>query len=175
MANWKDIVRGIAPTLATALGGPAAGAAVSALSRVFLGKSDGTQDELDARLSGPLTPEDELKLKAAEQDYVKSLIDAATKLEAIEAQDREGARQREEATHDATTHILAYAVIILLATALIVLSVLKIPTDNRDALNQLIGVLYLAVGNVLGYYFGTSAGSKAKDVVLGKLASAKGA
>lgn len=44
--DWKEIVRAVAPTLATALGGPLAGVATSEISNAILGKSDGTEAEL---------------------------------------------------------------------------------------------------------------------------------
>ena len=44
--DWKSIVKVVAPTIATGLGGPLAGLATKALSEVLLGKSDGTEDEV---------------------------------------------------------------------------------------------------------------------------------
>ena len=48
-----------------------------------------------------------------------------------------------------------------------------IPAQNRDAANQLLGILYVAVTVVLSYYFGRSAGSRTKDAVLGRIAEGK--
>lgn len=38
-----------------------------------------------------------------------------------------------------------------------------IPEANRDAFNQILGILYAAVTGILGYCFGSSAGSRSKD------------
>ena len=70
--DWKSVVRTVAPTLATALGGPLAGAAVQALSVALLGRPDGTEQEVaEAVLTGGAdallveTSQDLLQTKAA--------------------------------------------------------------------------------------------------------------
>jgi hypothetical protein len=44
MASWKDIIRSIAPTIGTALGGPLAGTATKFIADKMLGKADATQE-----------------------------------------------------------------------------------------------------------------------------------
>ena len=50
----KDLVKGllksIAPTIGTAIGGPLAGQAVQAISNALLGHPNGTQDEVEVAL-----------------------------------------------------------------------------------------------------------------------------
>ena len=43
--DWKDVIGAVAPTIATALGGPLAGAAVKTLSNVLLGHEKGTESD----------------------------------------------------------------------------------------------------------------------------------
>ena len=66
--DWKKVVGAVAPGLATALGGPLAGVAVSALSEQLLGRPDGSEAEVATALrvggSDAL-----LKLKDAEQAF----------------------------------------------------------------------------------------------------------
>jgi hypothetical protein len=64
MATWKDVVRNVAPALGSALLGPAAGAALRAVSTALLGKPDGTEAEVEARIAN-WTPADELALRTA--------------------------------------------------------------------------------------------------------------
>ena len=170
--DWKGILGGVAPALATALGGPAAGGAVKFLAEKFLGKPDASEAEVAAAISGA-TPEQIAMLRKLDQDYTLALIDKATALEKIEADDRANARQREVETKDVTTRVLAYAVVAFFGIQMWLLTQHAIPAENRDAANQLIGVLYMAVGSVLGYYFGTTSGSKAKDAVIGRIATSK--
>ena len=172
MSGWKDIVGSVAPALATALGGPAAGLAVRAISQKLLGKPDGTSAEVEAAIAGA-TPEQIESLRKLDQEFTLDLIDKAAALEKIDSDDRANARKRETDTHDMTTRIIAYFVMAAFGTQMYLLTQHAIPNENRDAANQLIGVLYMAVGSVLGYYFGTSVGSKVKDAVIGKIASAK--
>ena len=51
MKGWKEIIGTVAPTLATALGGPLAGVATQAISAALLGKADGSEDEIAAAFS----------------------------------------------------------------------------------------------------------------------------
>lgn len=65
MSNFdalKNIVRAVAPGIATALGGPAAGLAVASLSNLLLGKPNGSEDELTAAISSA-SPDTLIKLK----------------------------------------------------------------------------------------------------------------
>ena len=66
--DWKSIVKTVAPILATALGGPLAGAATSAISQALLGKKDGTETEI-ATILQTASPETLLALKKANQDF----------------------------------------------------------------------------------------------------------
>lgn len=50
--DWRAAVRGVAPVLGTALGGPLAGAAVAALSNAILGGSSGDAAKDEERLAG---------------------------------------------------------------------------------------------------------------------------
>ncbi len=170
--DWRGILGGIAPTLATALGGPLAGKAVAAISSKLLGKPDGTPEEVAAAIAGA-TPEQLEALRKLEQEFTLALVDKAVELEQIEAGDRANARQREITTHDVTTRVLAYGVTVFFGVQMWLLHTNAIPAENRDAANQLIGVLYMAVGTVLTYYFGSSSGSRAKDAVLSKIVGTK--
>jgi hypothetical protein len=42
-----------------------------------------------------------------------------------------------------------------------------VPAENREIVIRGLGTLDLAVGLVLGYYFGSSAGSARKDEIMG--------
>jgi hypothetical protein len=101
------------------------------------------------------------------------MVDRAVALERVDSDDRANARGREVALHDWTTRALALAIITLFAVQMFLLTRHAIPAENRDAANQLLGILYVAVTVVLSYYFGSSAGSRTKDAVLGRVAEGK--
>jgi len=68
MDQLLNLVRTVAPSIASAVGGPLAGMATRAISDALLGKPDGTEQEL-AEAAAKATPEQLLALKQAEQDF----------------------------------------------------------------------------------------------------------
>lgn len=70
-----DIIKAVAPTIATALGGPLAGAAVSFIAGK-LGVSETTQDRMQQILAGT----DPVKLRELELDFQKFMADNGIKL-----------------------------------------------------------------------------------------------
>ena len=107
-----QILGGIAPTIATALGGPLAGVATKALADKLLDRPDATEAEVEAAILGA-SPQDLLKLKEAEADLERHLIDAGIEIEQIAANDRDSARKRQMALKDRVPGILAALVLIV--------------------------------------------------------------
>ena len=64
----KRAIAGVAPSLATALGGPLAGAAVGQLSRLIFGDESVDEETLSQALE-QANPETLLAIKKAEQDW----------------------------------------------------------------------------------------------------------
>ncbi|WP_250501979.1 3TM-type holin [Caballeronia sp. AZ7_KS35] len=91
--DWKSILGGVAPTLATALsvvGGPAgmvAGAALRAVSGAVLGHEDGTTDQVTQAIQAGLSPDAIAALQKADNDFKVAMaqISAATAQKEIEA------------------------------------------------------------------------------------------
>ena len=167
--DWKGLLGGIAPAIATALGGPAAGVAGKALSQTLFGKPNATEAEVATALAGA-TPEQIEALKKLDQDFVLALSDKAIALEKIEADDRANARQREVSLHDPMVGWLAIVISAGFFSLLALLAFRSVPVENRDIIMTMVGVLGTAWIGVTSYYFGTSSGSKAKDAVIGRMA-----
>ena len=78
--DWKQVVGAVAPGLATLLGGPLAGGAVSLLADKLLGGSSGDPVADEARLAGllsnGLTPEARAQVLAAEAQLKVELVKA---------------------------------------------------------------------------------------------------
>jgi hypothetical protein len=169
--NLKDIVRTVAPTIATALGGPLAGTAVAALSNKLLGKPDGKEPELLAAVASA-SPETLLKLKELDQEFAAKMGQLGIDLEKIEADDRASARNRQVALKDWVPNVLALSVMAMLFAMMgVMLAGKVVPVESRDAFNILLGMLEGSVLAVMNYEFGSSRSSKAKDEILGKVAS----
>lgn len=149
-----------APTIATALGGPGAGAAVSALSAIVLGRSDGTADEVAQALQ-TAPPEVFAKIRAADQQFE---LDR----QRIAADDRKSARQREVDAHDSwTPRILAGLVVVGAFVGEGYAMTHVIPPGSEMLVGRVLGTLDGALMLVLAYYFGSSAGSAAKNAIFG--------
>ena len=68
LKTFGPLLQQVAPTIATALGGPVAGIAVRALSTALLGNESGTVDDVSAALS-VATPEQIAAIKKVENDF----------------------------------------------------------------------------------------------------------
>jgi hypothetical protein len=165
----KDIVRTVAPALATALGGPLAGSAVRVLSEKFLGKPDGTPEELEAVLVSA-TPAQLIEMRKLDLDFKAQLIDAGIKLEEIAANDRQGARGMFTATRDPTVTILTISVVLVWGTVQYALFTQAIPEGSHDMIVRMLGTLDAALLTVLTFWFGSSIGSKKKDDIAAQAA-----
>jgi hypothetical protein len=109
MEALLNLVKTVAPSIATAVGGPLAGMATKMISEALLGKPDGTEDEL-LQAAKNATPEQLLALKKAEQDFAIKMRELDIDLERISNEDRNSARNREIKTKDLTPRFLAAAV-----------------------------------------------------------------
>ena len=168
--KWKKILGAVAPTLATAFGGPLAGAAVSALSRAVLNKDDGTEDEIaQAVASG--NPEILLKLKEADNTFKLEMQRLGVDLEKLHSQDRDSARKRETSLGGWSNQILAGIIIggFMAMVAYIIAKGLNIPPDQAALIGTLIGYVSAKADQVVSYYFGSSSGSVQKNAMIDKM------
>ena len=182
--NLGNALKSIAPTLATMLGGPLAGGAVTALESVFgLAPGAGTAGIVGVLQAGALTPEMVEKLKEAELaqttkmaqmkiDLVKLNLDHQDAIAADDVADRTSARAMQVATKDWTPDLLAW--LIMGASGLVAYLVLTGNVTKDPVLSTMtgtvIGYLFSEAKSVLAYYFGSSAGSQAKDATLAEIA-----
>jgi hypothetical protein len=168
MDQLLNLVRTVAPSIATAVGGPLAGMATRAISEALLGKPDGTEDELiDA--AAKASPDQLLALKKAEQDFAVRMRELEIDLQRIDAADRSSAREREVKTGDWTPKALAGAVTLGFFGVLGYMIAYGLPTQGGEALLVMLGTLGTAWGGIVSYYFGSSAGSKEKSEAMNRM------
>jgi len=166
MDGILNLVRTVAPTIASAVGGPLAGMATRAISEALLGKPDGSEQEL-ADAAARATPEQLLALKNAENDFAVKMRELDIDLERIANQDRDSARNREVQTKDWTPRVLAGLITVGYFGVLFYMLRNGLPQHGgSEAMLVMLGTLGTAWGGVVAYYFGSSAGSKAKDEVI---------
>jgi len=158
MDTLLGILKGVAPVLATAVAGPAGGAAVGWIASK-LGIDDATVEGVTQALTG--NPEMALKLKELDLEYAK-----------LEAADRDSARKAyaavatsEYATKldKAVVPILALGVVCLAFALIAVLMFVNTPQDQQQLIIFALGFITSAAGQVLSFYFGSSQGSKDKN------------
>lgn len=157
----------VAPTLATALGGPLAGLAVKTLSSVLLGTEEGTEDEITEALKNA-TPDQLAEIKRIDADFKVRMAELEIDLERISSADRDSARKREILTGDYTPKILAGSITLGFFGILFWMFVYGVPKNGNEALLLMLGALQTAFTGIIAYYFGSSAGSKAKTEALAR-------
>ena len=175
--DWKGTVGKVAPILAGILGTPAAGVAVSGLCSV-LGlepSPENAEKAATAIAAGQLNGDQLIQLKKVETDSVAALKKLGLDFDIQEATlvftDRASARKREETVKDWTPRILAYGITLGFFGMLYWMMRHDIPGINKDMLNIMLGAFATAWIQVVSYYFGSSAGSEAKNSIIAKQAN----
>lgn len=156
----------VAPGIATALGGPLAGMAVQALASALLpGVEAPSAKQLAAAVNG-LPPDQLVRLRQIEAEFAVAMKNADVELDRIAAGDTANARDREKSVRDWAPSVLGFAVITGFMGGLFIMSRYDLPVSNKDYLLVALGYLGASFQNVIGYYFGSSAGSKQKSDIL---------
>lgn len=155
LKTFGPLIGSIAPTIATALGGPVAGMAVKALSGALLGHEDGTEDDIKAALANP-TADQLTALKKIDADFKIQMKSLDIDLERIAASDRDSARNMAIMTHDWTPRVLAVVVVVAWGIVQWYLLHNVIDASMRELVARVLGTLDGALMLVLSYYFGSA-------------------
>jgi hypothetical protein len=155
LKTFGPLVGSIAPTIASALGGPVAGMAVKALSNALLGHDEGTEEDIKLALANP-TADQLAALKKVDADFKVQMKSLDIDLERIAASDRDSARNYAILSHDFTPRIIAIVVIIAWVFIQWHLLNSSIPPDMRELVARVLGTLDAALTLVLSYYFGSA-------------------
>jgi len=150
MNELFGLLKGLAPSLATAVAGPLGGMAVTALANKF-GVADSVESVAKAIAGDPQAAQ---KLAELELEYAK-----------LDAADRDSARKNEAALatsentpllNKSVTPILA--IVVVVAWGLIQYHLLThvVPNEMREIIIRVLGTLDGALVMVLSYYFGAS-------------------
>lgn len=151
----------VAPTIATALGGPLAGLAVQAISKAIGVDADETKRLVD---DGKLTAEQIAQVKMAELDLQKQAKSLGLDFEKLATEDRKSARDMQSTTKSWVPPVLA--ITITLGFFGILLALMYGQVQKTDEVMIMLGSLGTAWSGVIGFYFGSSASSQNKDDLL---------
>ena len=161
MDDLLGILRGLAPSVATAVGGPLGGLAVTALASKF-----GVADDVAAVA----------KAIAGDPDAATKLAEIDLRQFQAESEDRDSARQRESAVAAAGGSTLAQLVVPILALGTVSMTFIfigillfkVIDTAQQQLVIFALGYATAAAQQVLSYYFGSSKSSQDKTTALQK-------
>jgi membrane-bound ClpP family serine protease len=156
-----DWLAKLVPTIATCLGGPLAGLAVTAVSKALGIDEDKVQNVID---SGKLNAEQIASLKQAEIELQRQAQELGLNFEQLAVQDRASARDLQKETKSIVPPLLSILVTIGFFGILGGLMSGKIMTS--DALMLMLGSLGTAWTGIIAFYFGSSASSQAKDQMI---------
>lgn len=163
--GWREIVSAVAPTVATALGGPLAGLAVTELGKALGIDAPTVKKVQDALTQGQLTGDQIAQLKQAELALTIRMRELDITEEQLYGADRDSARKMQIASQSSWPGVLsAITTLAVLGVIAARMSGMALPDDATTT--QLIGSLTTGWGMALAYWFGTTRSSSEKNVML---------
>jgi hypothetical protein len=156
MNDLLNLLKGIAPTLATAVAGPLGGAAISAIAS-RLGVGDSVEAVAKAIAGDPAAAQ---KIAELELEYAK--LDMANTADArdMNSKIQESANAAWLAKNAA--YILDFAIVSATIIMTWIVFFKGVPDQNKEIAYMAIGSLITMCGTVLNFHRGSSAGSKSK-------------
>lgn len=151
----------IAPSIATALGGPLAGLAVTAISKALGIDEKDVQNTID---SGKLTADQLTSLKQAELELQKQAQSLGLDFEKLATDDRKSARDLQASTKSIVPPILA--LVVTVGFFGILFALMMDYAKKSDELMIMLGSLGTAWTGIIGFYFGSSAHSEKQSEML---------
>jgi len=164
------VLEQVAPTLATMIGGPLAGTAVSALESVF-GLTPTGDKAAALQAVAAATPDQLMALKAEDNRHAEVMAKMGLDTAALTFNDRDSARKREEEVKDWVPGTLAIGLTVGFFGMLAWLVGHEPPTGSRDIINIMLGSLGTGWATMCAYYYGSSSGASSQNATIRKLAA----
>ena len=162
---FGPLLSSVAPSIATALGGPLAGLGVKALSKALLGAEDFSEEAvMDAMATA--SPEQLAAVKKIDADFKVQMKALDIDLERIAVDDRKSARTMQTETKDILPRLLAISVTLGYFGIIAYVLVSGLPMNGSEVLLMLLGTLSAGWTGVMAFYFGSSSGSQKKDAMI---------
>ena len=178
MSGWTsalNVVKTLAPTIGTALGGPLVGGAISALENVFgitpqpSASTDDRQAAVAAAISGA-TPEQLAAMRSADQSYALAMAQAGFKntetLASLSEQDTASARVMQVSTKSYTPSLLTALITVGFFTMLGMLMYVNVPDANKAIVYGFTGTLGTAWLVAVHFWFGDTQASARKTEII---------
>jgi len=161
--SWKDTLAAIAPTLATALGGPLAGAATKFLASELLGDENASIESIEAAVIGA-SPEALANLKQLDADFKLGMKKLDVDVFKIEATDKGDARKNNSDSN--MPAILSISLTLFIVGIVCALFLTEPPAGAREVLFMLLGVVIKEWSNSMHYWYGTTRSSSDKNKLI---------
>lgn len=165
--NIKKVISSVAPILGTAIGGPFGGIAAKMIAKAITGNENADESAILETLN--TNPKVLLKLKQAEFDFKFKMKEAGIKEDQLRADDRKSARERQSlmakyGQKDYTMQVLAFLVTIGFFALIFSVLFVPIPADANIFVKEILFLMGGYFGGIVTYYFGSSEGSRRKDM-----------
>lgn len=159
--SWIKTLSTVAPALATAVGGPLAGAATKFIASSLLGDETANLEDIENAVISA-SPEQLTKLKAIDADFKKHMASLGVDVFKIQAKDKQNARK--ENKHSYMPSILSLCLTMFVAVIIMLLFYTEPPTGAREVLFMLLGVVVKEWSNSLHFWFGSTRSSQEKSL-----------
>ena len=167
--DWKSTLATVAPMIASAVGTPVAGMAVSAgLAALGIKAEAGNEEKQLAQAIQGATPQDMLKLKEADNKFKTDMAELEVEVQKLDTDDRDSARDLAK-TKGMTPQIILSVVYTLAYGAVVYFFMtgqVNVQDNQQVLFGSLIGILTAAQIQILNFFFGSSHGSKEKTAHL---------
>lgn len=171
---WRNVLAKIAPGLGATLGGPLGGIAGKIIGNIL---TPGVDKPTDADLETAFmnaTPEQLLALKNADREHIEHMKQLDIDVFKLETADVQSAREMYKINYWPQIGITAmYISGYFVALGLILSGKVAIPPDMKETATVLLGMLSTAIPMILGFWFGSSFGSREKTAALAASAPAE--
>ncbi len=157
--SWKKTLSAIAPTLATALGGPFAGAATKFIAGKFLGNENSESSEVESFILGA-SPEQLVKIKNSDNEFKLQMEKLGVDVFRIEADDKKNARKEHKLSN--MPAIISVSLTLFVVGIVYALFYTAPPEAAENVLFMLLGVVIKEWSNSMHFWFGTTRGSQEK-------------
>lgn len=164
---WRNVLAKIAPGLGATLGGPIGGMAGAILGRILTPGNDKPTDADLETAFATATPEQLLALKQADQQFTIDMKKLDVDVFKLETADVASARAMYAVNYWPQITITAlYISGYFVMTWCFVTGRVAVPAEHKDMVTMLVGMLTTAIPSILGFWFGSSFGSREKTAAL---------
>lgn len=160
--SWKETLGALAPTLATALGGPLAGAATKFIAGKLLGDENADIQDIEAAVLGA-SPEQLANLKSLDNEFKLEMKKLDIDVIALSVDNTKSAR--EMAKTNMWPQIILSALFVVGYFAILIslgFGLFSLDNSAKDTLILLLGIMTREMPTIMQFWFGSSFGSKNK-------------